>query len=76
MGNFVFSALAAGYLKTEVEDVKDNVDDQAALAVKLASDADLLSKKVSSNCQKVNNVGIVIQEEPSFKIATSKFYSD
>ena len=56
MGNFVFSALATGYLKTEVEDVKDNVDDQADLAVKLASDADLLSKKVSSNCQKVNNM--------------------
>ena len=70
MGNFVFSALATGYLKTEVDDVKDNVDDQAALAAKLASDADLLAKKVSSNCQKVNNVGIFIQEEPSFKIAT------
>ena len=52
----MFSALATGYLKTEVDDVKDNVDDQAALAAKLASDADLLAKKVSSNCQKVNNV--------------------
>ena len=72
----MFSALATGYLKTEVDDVKDTVDDQAVLSVKLASDADLLAKKVSSNCQKVNNVGIVIQEEPSFKIATSKFYSD
>ena len=70
MGNFVFSALATGYLKTEVDDVKDNVDDQAALSMKLASDADLLAKKVSSNCQKVNNVGIVIQEKPSLKIAT------
>ena len=70
MGNFVFSALAAGYLKTEVEDVKDNVDDQAALAMKLASDTDLLAKKDSSNCQKVNYISIFIQEEPSFKIAT------
>ena len=59
MGNFVFSALATGYLKTEVDDVKDNVDDQAALAMKLASDTDLLGKKVSSNCQKVNNMCIV-----------------
>ena len=59
MGNFVFSALATGYLKTEVDDVKDNVDDQAALAAKLASEADLLAKKVSSNCQKVNNVCFV-----------------
>ena len=66
----MFSALATGYLKTEVDDVKDTVDDQAVLSVKLASDADLLSKKVSSNCQKVNNVGIVIQEKPSLKIAT------
>ena len=53
MGNFVFSALASGYLKTEIDDVKDTVDDQAALTVQLASDADLLAKKVSSNCQKV-----------------------
>ena len=51
----MFSALATGYLKTEVDDVKDTVDDQAVLSVKLASDADLLAKKVSSNCQKVNN---------------------
>ena len=55
----MFSALATGYLKTEVDDVKDNVDDQAALAAKLASEADLLAKKVSSNCQKVNNVCFV-----------------
>ena len=55
----MFSALATGYLKTEVDDVKDNVDDQAALAAKLASEADLLGKKVSSNCQKVNNVCFV-----------------
>ena len=51
----MFSALATGYLKNEVDDVKDTVEDQAALGVKLASDADLLGKKVSSNCQKVNN---------------------
>lgn len=56
IGNFVFSALATGYLKNEVEDVKDTVDDQAAIGVKLASDADLLAKKVSSNCQKVNQI--------------------
>ena len=66
----MFSALATGYLKTEVDDVKDNVDDQAALAMKLASDADLLANKDSSNCQKVNYISIFIQEEPSFKIAT------
>ena len=66
----MFSALATGYLKNEVDDVKDTVEDQAALGVKLASDADLLGKKVSSNCQKVNTVGIFIQEEPSLKIAT------
>ena len=52
----MFSALATGYLKNEVDDVKDTVDDQAVLSVKLASDADLLAKKVSSNCQKVNNM--------------------
>ena len=52
----MFAALATGYLKTEVDDVKDTVDDQAVLSVKLASDADLLAKKVSSNCQKVNNM--------------------
>ena len=52
----MFSALATGYLKTEVDDVKDTVDNQAVLSVKLASDADLLAKKVSSNCQKVNNM--------------------
>ena len=55
----MFSALATGYLKTEVDDVKDTVDDQAVLSEKLASDADLLAKKVSSNCQKVNNVCFV-----------------
>ena len=66
----MFSALATGYLKNEVDDVKDTVDDQAVLSVKLASDADLLAKKVSSNCQKVNYITIFIQEEPSFKIAT------
>ena len=66
----MFSALATGYLKTEVDDVKDNVDDQAALEMKLASDADLLANKDSSNCQKVNYISIFIQEEPSFKIAT------
>ena len=66
----MFSALATGYLKTEVDDVKDTVDDQAVLSVKLASDADLLAKKDSSNCQKVNYISIFIQEEPSFKIAT------
>ena len=55
----MFSALATGYLKNEVDDVKDTVDDQAVLSEKLASDADLLAKKVSSNCQKVNNVCFV-----------------
>ena len=57
IANFVFSAVSALHLKAEVKEVEEIVEDQEKAIANLVTGSATLSKKVSTNCERVSAVG-------------------